>query len=44
MAHVFVNLDPRKGLYESIDLVVGERRCTQLLDYVNIPFRYVRCH
>jgi hypothetical protein len=39
-----VNLDPRKGLYESIDLIVRERSYTQVLDYVNIPFCCVHCH
>jgi nitrate/TMAO reductase-like tetraheme cytochrome c subunit len=43
-SHILVDVDPIKGLYESIDLVLGEHKYTQVLDYENISFFCVHCH
>lgn len=44
MVNILVNLKVFGGLYDSIDLVVGNKMHSQVLDYVNLPFRCVRCH
>jgi hypothetical protein len=44
IAQILVELDPRNGLYESMDLQYGDKKLTQILDYVNMPFCCVRCH
>jgi hypothetical protein len=43
-AYILMDMDPRNGLFESMDLVHGERKYTQTLDCVNIPFHRARCH
>jgi hypothetical protein len=39
-----VDFDMQGGLYESIDLVVGNQKHTQSIDYVNMPFWCACCH
>jgi hypothetical protein len=44
VAQILVALDLRKGIFESIDLVVGDHSYTHALDYMDIPFRCSCCH
>lgn len=43
VAHILVDLDVRQGLFESINIVMGDMSYVQILDYVNIPFRCSWC-
>lgn len=44
VAIILVELDERGGLYESLNLVANGKTYTHTLDYLNIPFRCLRCH
>ena len=44
VAQILVALDLRQGLYESMELVIGDKSYTQTLDYLNVPFCCSRCH
>jgi hypothetical protein len=44
IARILVDLDVSRGIFETIDLVFKEKRYSQMLDYVNIPFLCLRCH
>lgn len=44
MTKVLVELAIREGLYDSINVLVEARSFTHTLDYINVPFRCVRCH
>jgi hypothetical protein len=44
VAQILVDVDPRNGLYESMDIVLGDKTYTQQLDYLHLPFRCARCH
>ena len=44
MARVLIDLDVHGGLYESLDLVIGDNVYSHLLDYQHMPFRCTRCH
>lgn len=44
VAKIIVKIDLQQGLFESIELVVGDRLYTQALDNINVPFRCARCH
>jgi hypothetical protein len=39
-----VDFNSHQGLFESMELVVGERSYTHMLGYINMPFRCLRCH
>eukprot|EP01018_Ginkgo_biloba_P032610 Gb_14068 [translate_table: standard] len=44
VAKILVEINVSQGLFESMELVAGGKSYTQVLDYVNFPFRCVRCH
>ena len=44
VARVLIDLDVHGGLYESLDLVIGDNVYSHLLDYQHMPFRCTRCH
>jgi hypothetical protein len=44
IARVLVEMDMSGGFFELIDLVVGGHKFIQILNYVNVPFRCVKCH
>ena len=44
MARVLVELDVSKGLLPDIDIVCNSSVFTQILDYLNMPFRCSYCH
>lgn len=44
VAQILVDIDPWKGLFESLDIVLGEKTFIQQLDYMHIPFRCASCH
>jgi hypothetical protein len=44
MARILVDIDIQQGLFESIKLMEGDQSYTQILDYLNIPFKCVHCH
>lgn len=41
---ILVELYFKQGLFESLDLVMGNRTYTPMLNYVNFPFYYVFKH
>jgi hypothetical protein len=44
VAHILVDINPRHGLFESMDIVLGDKTYTQQLDYLNMSFCFSRCH
>jgi hypothetical protein len=44
VARVLLDIDLKEGLEESIEIAIGDKVITHILDYPNIPFHGVRCH
>ena len=42
--HVIVDIDIRRGLFEIIYILYGDKSYTQVLDYSNVPFWCMSCH
>ena len=44
IARILIEIDVSWGLFESMEMVVGDKSYTQTLDYVNFPLHFVACH
>jgi hypothetical protein len=44
VAQILVDLDPHQGIFESMEMVVGDQKYIHIFYYVNIPFMCVHCH
>lgn len=44
VAKILINIKVKGGMCNTIDFVWGNKRHTQVIDYLNLPFRCVTCH
>jgi hypothetical protein len=44
VAQILVDIDPRLGSFESLDIVMGDIVYTQQLDYLNVLINFSHCH
>jgi hypothetical protein len=44
ITHICVEVDISQGIFKFMELVIGNSSHTQILNYINFPFHYARCH